>query len=82
MSDLIIIQASTTPLKRYSLLCPKCGAGNIYLPAGEPDEPFCNDCDEAIDLEELQIMIEAWAVYLCDRKALLEQEKGAGPCKP
>jgi len=67
--------SSTTPLKRYALRCPSCDEETVVLPSNTPDEPFCTECNEDIDLDDLQSFIESWNEYLKDRTALLEKEK-------
>ena len=74
---------SATPLKRYHLLCPKCQVETIQLPAATPESPYCPECEEEIDIDDLAAFIESWLEYLKDRAALLEQEaKGDASCKP
>ncbi|NUM33726.1 MAG: hypothetical protein HUU50_04250 [Candidatus Brocadiae bacterium] len=69
------ISASSTPLKRYALRCHQCNEEAIVLPSNTPDEPFCTECNENIDLDDLQSFIASWTEYLQDRIALLEKEK-------
>ena len=73
-----VIAASITPLKRYSLRCPLCNEEEIYLPAGDPDVPFCKNCEEEIDVDSLIDLISGWMEYLKDRQALLKQERTKG----
>lgn len=61
-------------MKRYALLCPQCET-DVMLPSSEPDKPFCTECNEDIDLDDLQSFISSWYEYLQDRKELLEKEK-------
>lgn len=70
------IVASGTPLKRYLLKCPNCGEQEVCLPADNPETPFCLNCDEKIDLDDLKDFIGSWMEYLQDREALLQQEGG------
>lgn len=72
-----IITPSDTPLKRYHVKCPSCNEESVVLPAGEPDKPYCPDCDEEIDLDDLTEFITSWQQYLADRAALLAHEAQA-----
>ena len=57
-------------------LCPVCKEENsVMLPAESPDEPYCSECSDTIDVFELTIFIENWLEYLRDRQALLDSEK-------
>ena len=68
------ISASSTPLKRYALCCPMCNEETVVLPAQTPEKPFCTNCNDDIDLEDLTSFIEAWMDYLQDRQALKEKK--------
>lgn len=62
-------------MKRYALRCPSCDKETVALPSNTPDEPFCTECNEDIDLDDLKEFIASWFEYLQDRTALLEKEK-------
>lgn len=61
-------------LKRYKLICPVCNEENIMLPANEPESPFCSECNEEVNMDDLESMINAWIEYLQDRKDLLDTD--------
>ena len=63
-------------MKRYKLTCLKCGtAESIMLPASEPEKPWCPDCEEDVDIEEVKTFVLEWSEYLKDREELLAREK-------
>lgn len=62
-------------LKRYKLICPKCDEGEVLLPAGEPEKPWCAECEEDIDIGDIAEFVAGWSEYLKDREALLSREK-------
>lgn len=68
------IKPSSTPLKTYNLLCPKCGGDSVCLTAVRPVDPYCHDCEEEIDIAELETLIGGWLPYLQDRAAYLEKQ--------
>lgn len=42
-------------LKRYALNCPSCNEENsVYWFASEPEKPFCNNCEEEINLQDVR----------------------------
>lgn len=68
------IKPSNTPLKIYKLVCPECNESDISLPADSPDNPFCNNCENDVDLSEVEKFVKDWLEYLCDRAALLTKK--------
>jgi len=76
LDKLSFIEPSETPLKAYELPRPNCDdGGEVFLPADNPDTPWCRGCDEEIDLEALASYISSWLQYLKDRTAYLEQKE-------
>ena len=75
ISQSYAIKPSNTPLNRYDLYCPMCNEQEVYLHAENPDEPYCKNCDDVIDIEALTVFLTGWMEYLSDRQALLLAEK-------
>ena len=59
-------------LRAYNLHCPLCNESMIHLPAQDPENPYCNECCEDVDIEDMTQRIEGWNEYLKDRKEYME----------
>jgi transcription initiation factor IIE alpha subunit len=71
-----------TIMKRYYLTCPKCGEYSVLLPAGQPEEPYCSECDEVIEIEEVKKIVENWAEFISDLESLPPYEDPDPPVTP
>lgn len=69
-------------MRRYELPCPKCGAtvnasgdAIIMLPSDMPENPFCTECQETIELDDVRNIIDGWRPLIEDIDALQAREQ-------
>lgn len=62
-------------MKRYSLTCPKCGGSeNIFVDLSNPENLFCRDCQEELDIEEIRNFVNEWKQFLEDLDKMKAEE--------
>ena len=63
-------------MKRYNLICPKCLKEEVVmLKANDPEELWCEECNENLDLDEIRGFIAEWSEYIKDLDELLAKEQ-------
>ena len=69
-------------MRRYELQCPKCGNtvnddgdAIVMLPSDMPENPWCTECQETIELDNVRDFIKGWQPFIKDVDALKQREQ-------
>jgi transcription elongation factor Elf1 len=54
-------------MKIYNLICPKCDIESmVFADLSNPENVFCKECGEDLNLEEIRTLVNGWKEYLED----------------
>ena len=76
-----MIKPSKTAMVIYDLTCPNCGENDVTVHTSDPEQLWCNSCEEEIDLQRVTDIVSSWQVFLADLAAYKANLPEVKACK-